>query len=705
MKKSSKIILLSILASIVAATTSVGVYYAVINNSKTNDKNTLKLVPSDKSNSDNNSEKTNNENSEEVMNEENTKESEKDINNNLSETENSQNNTKKDTESNTDSENQEQSSTETTNEKDNNIEAIDYENNDDSSNDENNEFVNKINNSYKKIIDEQQNFLNLYQMSKAENTKYKYEFLLDEIDKIIEDFDELKKPIKYDEHELNVYKQTYSFLHDEFLKMKQLKSDLSAQKDTQPEHYSDNFDKNNVKKDDNNFKNDYSNYPELDAIKKSTNNQNNNFNPERTFINSQALKFIDLAKNNIYDFNENNYTIEQKNKLNTFLHGTIIKGEQNKNTQIRLVFDWIRKNVRYATQSNQAKLNPFLVKEYLYAVCGGYSILYKAFLDLLDIKTVMVIGWSSAGAHQWNAILDPETKQWFFSDATWGVISEKYFRLDAKEISNDHMVERVLSLDYLKDNIKYEYWNGLSVKDSLVNNPNIPDKLNDIIVENISDSILNNDKIYTLRVPRFVKNIEYVGTRGIHNFEVAKENNFFSSQNGLLYSKNFKKLLMTPKNSEEKFIVIPKETTALNDGKELFESPFIKSIEVESGNFALASYKGVLYNNNFSQMLSIPNGLTDLVVHSKVKFQGQEISFKDNIKTIILNEGITRIEDFTFNNLKNLDFVLIPSTIKEIKDNAFWQINDITLKTHEYNKYVEEFAKNHKFKYEIINSN
>ncbi|MBU4691097.1 transglutaminase domain-containing protein [Mycoplasma zalophi] len=673
MKKSSKIILLSTSIPITIAVASVGTYYGVINSSQTN-KNTSEQTYSEKDDSKQNSikeitkpEPTNTEGTKENVSDKTT--GTKNIN---SEEANNQNNDQK-TETNTEN---------------------DSEN-----------LKKQVNDSYKNIFDEQQRFWNLYQASKAENTKYKYEFLFDEMDKIIENFDQLEKPIKYDEQELNTYKKAFSFLHDKFSKMEQLKSNLSTQQDTQPEYYSENFNKNNIKKDDNNFQNNYNNYPELEAIEKSTNNQNNNFNPERAFMNSRALKFIDLAKSNIRDFDENNYTNEQKKKLTAFLQDTIIKKEKDKSTQIRLVFDWIRKHVRYAKQPNQAKLNPFLVKEYLYAVCGGYSILYKAFLDLLNIKSIMVIGWSSAGAHQWNAILDPKTQQWFFSDATWGVVSEKYFKLDPKEISNDHMVERVLSLDHLQDNIKYEYWNGLSVKNSLVNNPNIPDKLNDIIVENISDSILNNDKIHTLRVPRFVKNIEYAGTRGIHDFELVKDNNFFSSQNGLLYSKNFKKLLMTPKNSEEEFIVIPKETVALNDGKELFESPFVKSIEVESGNFALASYKGVLYNNDFSQMLSIPSGLTDLIVHSRVKFQGQEISFKDNIKTVILNEGITTIEDFTFNNLKNLEFVLIPSTIKEIKDNAFWQINDITLKTHEYNKYVEEFAKNHKFKYEIINSN
>ncbi|MBU4693163.1 leucine-rich repeat protein [Mycoplasma sp. CSL7491-lung] len=585
-----------------------------------------------------------------------------------------------------------------------------YSNSDDETNNESKEDDQNVKKSvleaYENIINEQKNFINLYNEAKLEkNIMYKYEMLFDSIDKITEDFDRLETPLKFDKQELEKYNKTLNDLKDKFDEITKLKNTLSTHQDTRPEYYAGNFDKNNIKKEESSPKNDYSNYPELEAIKKSTKDGNTNVDPVRSLVNKKALEFIDLAKGNITDFNQNNYTLHQKEELRQFLNETIIKGETNKKNQIRLVFNWITKNVQYARQANQAKLNPYEVKQYLYAVCGGYSILYKAFLDLLGIKTVMVIGWSSAGAHQWNAIQDPETNEWFFSDTTWGVIDQRYFRLSPKEISNDHMVERVLDLDFSNENVIYEYWNGLSVKNALVDNPNILDKLDEIVVENISDTILNNDKVRTLHIPQFVKHIEYPGTKGTYAFDVSKDNKFFASQDGILYSKNFEKILMTPNNLNVKNVVIPKETSTLNDGKELFESSVVESIEVEAGNYSFASFKGVLYNNDFSQIISIPNGLTNLVVHPNVKFQGQEISFKDNIKTVKLNEGITNIVDYTFNTLKKLEYVILPSTIENISEYAFWQVKNITLKTYKHNKYVEDFAKKHSFKYEVIENN
>ncbi|QKT05139.1 transglutaminase domain-containing protein [Mycoplasma sp. OR1901] len=560
--------------------------------------------------------------------------------------------------------------------------------------------------TYSNIINEQEKFINLLKTTKGEsNSEFKYEILFDSINQVTENFDKLEKPLKYDNEELDKYNESYKTLEVEFNKMVSLKETLKLNADTAPQYYAGNFDKNAVKKEENESKNDYSNYPELDAIEKSTKDGNRQKNEVNALINKKALEFVNLSKENLSDFNDNGYNPSQKAQLTKFLEDEVIKDEKNKKEQIFLVFKWITKHVKYANDVRSAKLNPFEVKQFLSAVCGGYSILYKSLLDILGIKTVMVIGWSSAGAHQWNAIQDPETNEWFFSDATWGTVSERYFRLTADQISNDHRVERVLDLNYFKDNITYEYWNGLSVKDANIDSPNIPDKLNDILVENISDTILNNNKVKTLNIPEFVKHIEYPGTKGTYAFEVSKDNKFFASQNGILYSKDFSRILMTPSNLNSKTVTIPKETSTLNDGKDLFESNSVSEIIVEPGNYSFASYKGVLYNNDFSQIISIPNGTTNLVVHPDVKFQGQEISFKDNLRTVTLSEGITVVEDFTFNTLNRLEYVIFPSTIKEIKNEAFLGIRNVTLKTHEDNEIVRDFAKKHNFKYEVIVNN
>ncbi|MCU4117009.1 hypothetical protein N8G13_00835 [Mycoplasma zalophi] len=102
MKKTTKIILLSISIPTVTVATSVAVYYGVVNNSQTNDKNILKPLPSDKSNSNNNS-KQNIDNSSEKTNTETSKEK----NNNSDKTTNKTNGTEKESDITKDSENNE----------------------------------------------------------------------------------------------------------------------------------------------------------------------------------------------------------------------------------------------------------------------------------------------------------------------------------------------------------------------------------------------------------------------------------------------------------------------------------------------------------------------------------------------------------------------------------------------------------------------
>ncbi|MBU4692110.1 hypothetical protein KQ875_00665 [Mycoplasma zalophi] len=107
MKKTTKIILLSISIPVATVATSVGIYYGVVNNSQTN-KNTPKPTPSDKSNSNNNS-KQNTDNSSEKISTETSKEN----SNNSDKTTNETDATKKESDSTKDSKNNEDSSNNT----------------------------------------------------------------------------------------------------------------------------------------------------------------------------------------------------------------------------------------------------------------------------------------------------------------------------------------------------------------------------------------------------------------------------------------------------------------------------------------------------------------------------------------------------------------------------------------------------------------
>ena len=77
---------------------------------------------------------------------------------------------------------------------------------------------------------------------------------------------------------------------------------------------------------------------------------------------------------------------------------------------------------------NQPKLRDWIHMKYLRqkkAVCGGFSRLYKAMLNLAGIPAVTIAGNTPYGAHEWNLVY--ADKEWFYSDSTWGASSMDYF--------------------------------------------------------------------------------------------------------------------------------------------------------------------------------------------------------------------------------------------------------------------------------------
>ncbi|WP_322901153.1 transglutaminase domain-containing protein [Mycoplasmopsis felis] len=530
---------------------------------------------------------------------------------------------------------------------------------------------------------------------------YKYEAIVDDLDKL----EEKLKYFNLNFDNLQEIESLNSYTIDEFKRIDELINNLKNTSDSKPTYAVGNFDKNAQKVDKDAADLDpLQNYPELDAINRSLKSNNTTINAANAFINNQAIQFAKFAGSvSVPGVTENGYTDQKKELVRQFVNSHIIKNSNmTLKEKMRAIFDWITSNVKYATGSSHPAIEPHEVMTRLVAVCGGYSTLYKAMLDIIGIKNVMVAGWSAAGAHQWNIVEDPETHEWFHSDATWGSVNNKYYNLSSEAISPDHRVDTIIDLSTNHEGIEYRYWHGLSVFNSTNPNTIVPDSVSNIKVESIFNDLFNNDKVKTLSVGRYVNRIGYRG--GSHNlvsFEVNSENPNFSARDGILYRNNFIEILSTPGQNPRTEIVIPKETSDLRDGKEIFNTPNLRNIVVESGNYSFASYKGILYNNDFTQIISVPAGLREYFVKGTVNLQGQEFSFKDRVNKIVLEEGITSIPESTFNQLNNLREVHLPNSITSISPYAFNQINHVTLITKEFNQVISDFAKQKGFTYRI----
>ena len=78
----------------------------------------------------------------------------------------------------------------------------------------------------------------------------------------------------------------------------------------------------------------------------------------------------------------------------------IVKGETEDYKKAKLIYEWIVKNIRYAQPTETPGLDPYEVFTTKKAVCGGFSRLYKAMLNLAGIPAVTIAGNTPGTFHK-----------------------------------------------------------------------------------------------------------------------------------------------------------------------------------------------------------------------------------------------------------------------------------------------------------------
>ncbi|MGT2772108.1 transglutaminase domain-containing protein [Streptococcus marimammalium] len=431
-------------------------------------------------------------------------------------------------------------------------------------------------------------------------------------------------------------------------------------------------------------------------------------------INKNALSFIkNYAEPGSYTHWDENLsglimTKAQEEELNAFVRNHIIKNPNDSDIEkAKHIFNWITSNVRYASGNQNPKANPYDVMKEKIAVCGGYSNLYKAMLNAVGIPSIIVYGTIPSGstvnnlsldpAHQWNAMyIDGE---WHYSDSTWG---NGYFKKSIAEFSKDHKTTNIHRVSYNDDQLTIGFENsGLSVINisSQDEQITIPSTSNDSPIIALSVQLSANNK--TLKKMVLGENIKHFESaaldfENLESIEVSPQNKWYSTNEGVLFSKDLSTIVYYPKNKKETVFTIPKETR-IYDEKQTFQNPYLTSFIVEEGNPNFSAYKGSLFNKEQTKLLTVAEGASEVTIPGSVLLDNIALSFKPNLETVTLEEGITTIPDYVFNGSEHLTTVNIPDSVTTISDNAFWGIstNQLTLVGGEQSK-AKEFAQRHK---------
>ncbi|MDW2916507.1 leucine-rich repeat protein [Mesomycoplasma ovipneumoniae] len=386
--------------------------------------------------------------------------------------------------------------------------------------------------------------------------------------------------------------------------------------------------------------------------------------------NNSAKSFMNLIDpKDVRNFEYQGYNEQNRKKVADFTKKLIDESKPKTDEEkIKIIFDWIVKNVKYAWNlSRIPAVEPSAVLEELYAVCGGYSNLYKAMLGSIGIKNSIVIGWSKFGPHQWNLVFDSKTKEFFHSDPTWG-----QFRRNDAEFAKDHKAFKILDSFYSENGQTYEYNLGVSLVSANTTNVRPASEIkNKSKVVGISNDFLK--KASTLYIGPNVSRIDYQsGTFNVKSIEVDPQNPYFASKNGVLYNKNLTKLIIMPEKYEFSSFVLPKTVQEIEDYKFSLNAKNLEKITVEPGNYYFRDYGGILYNNDLSKIIFIPKNYKGKIITAKnVKLDPHTFANNPKITEIEISQGVKEIPDFAFNSLSSLSIIKIPQSLEKFSENAF----------------------------------
>lgn len=397
--------------------------------------------------------------------------------------------------------------------------------------------------------------------------------------------------------------------------------------------------------------------------------------------NKVALDFISLLKPGdfkTWDQSLGVMTEKEAEEIKTFLETTVIKDEKDDYQKAKKIYEWITKNIKYATlQDQNIGLRPYDVFKYKVAVCGGYSNLYKAMLNLAGIPAILVTGDTTAGAHAWNIVY--ADGKWFFSDSTWGSADAQNFDYGLEMFSKSHTSVDLYGVSVTdKNGIILGFHKGLAVMGATggAKTITVPEKFNDLDVISVAQSVFEEKSaVEHLVLTEKVSNVEtQVHSKTLKSVTVPEESQYYASKDGVLFTKDLSKILIYPYQKEETSFVMPKEVT-MYDEKETFQNPYLSEILVEEGNEKFSSYDGVIYNAEKTRLLTVPEGKQKIYVAGTVELDNIALNGKSNLKEIVLEDGVKAIPPYALNGCSGLTKIYIPKSVGEISEDAFFGVN------------------------------
>ena len=177
----------------------------------------------------------------------------------------------------------------------------------------------------------------------------------------------------------------------------------------------------------------------------------------------------------------------------------------------------------------------------------------------------------------------------------------------------------------------------------------------------------------------FISETSFRACTNITSFSVNQANAYFSSRNDVLFNENGTIIYFYPPSKNRTNFTIPANVTKICSCA-FFRTKHLVNINVDQGNVYYSSQDGVLFDKNFMTLIRYPNKKTNQTysVPGTVKTIVDSAFFScSSLESITLQEGLTTIEQSAFCYCSKLETLSLPGSVAALGGGVVYGCNSL----------------------------
>ena len=227
-------------------------------------------------------------------------------------------------------------------------------------------------------------------------------------------------------------------------------------------------------------------------------------------------------------------------------------------------------------------------------------------------------------------------------------------------------------------------------------------------VEKIYDYVFYQTNITEITLPEklnYISGIAFLGNCVIKNINVDANNTNFSSNNGIVFSKDKKKIVLYPQGKNEKAYTIPSTVEEICDSA--FSYAQVESITISKSVKKFGNY---VFSSTNIKSITIPSTVTEMgygpvadcqkLISANIQSTVKVLPYDmfngcTSLKNVTLNDNIEEIYNRAFYGCKSLSNITLPKNLKKIDAGSFYECSNLNnIKIPSGVRYISNYAFN-----------